>query len=389
MATILMGWELGEGLGHVHNLIDVGRALAVEGHQPIFVLCNVVEPWPLLQHDGFAVLQAPYWDRGVRSGDPPFVAASLADVLAVRGWRTPETLQPLVAAWQRLLEYMQPRLIVTDYAPTLCLAAYQSTPVVQMGSWFALPPVDAPAFPLLLPGQTPVVAQQALLEVVQQVQQRRRCAAPPTLTAILAGDRFPMIVPELDPYQEQRREAVWDPLAPLPPPAAGLPQSGFFAYLTAENPQVEGVLTQLALTGRRGTVYLRSAPAELKERLRLQGLMVVDQPASLPEMLAQSAIIVHHGGSATACAALAAGRPQLLLPQHLEQATNAQALVRLGVAHFLTRSAAPEAAGRCLRQLLEDHRYGEAAVACARRIAQRRGRPALPAILECCRRHLS
>ncbi len=258
MATILMGWELGEGLGHVQRLLRVGRALAADGHQPVFVLCNVAEPWPLLQHDRFPVLPAPYWEYRARHDGQPFVAASLADVLAVRGWGTPATLLPLLEAWQRLLEYVQPRLIVTDYAPTLCLAAYQAVPVVQVGNWFPLPPADAPTFPLLVTGQPPVVPQEELLRVVQEVQRRRQRPVPLSLTSIFAGGgRFPTFFPELDPYRDQRTESVWDPLEPLPPPADTSPPPCFFAYLAADFPQVEAVLTEMALTGHRGTVYLR------------------------------------------------------------------------------------------------------------------------------------
>src|ERR1019366_6104785 len=148
LATILMAWELGEGLGHVQPLLRVALALAEQGHRPVFALCNVVESWPLFQKHPFAVLQAPYWNYRPRHGESPFLASSFADVLAVRGWETADTLHPLVEAWQQLVDHVQPRLIVTDFAPTLGLAAYQALPVVQVGGWFALPPVHAPTFPL-------------------------------------------------------------------------------------------------------------------------------------------------------------------------------------------------------------------------------------------------
>jgi rhamnosyltransferase subunit B len=389
LATILLGWELGEGLGHVQRLLRVGRALAEKGHRPVFALCNVVEPWALLQRDPFPVVQAPYCPFQPRQRDVPFLASGLADVLAVRGWGSVESLYPLVEAWHQLLEYVQPQLIVTDHGPTLCLAAYQSLPVVQVGNWFPLPPVDKPELPLLVPGQPPVMPQEELLAVVQEVQRRRGRAIPPTLTSILAaGDRFPAFFAELDPYRAERTEPIWDPLEPLPAPTGIKPEPRYFAYLTADNPSVEAILTQLALTGCPGAAYVRSAPPELKERLRLQGLTVLDEPAPLSEMLARSAVIVHHGGSTTANSAFAAGRPQIVFPQHLEQAITAQLLSRLGVAVPLLGNPAPDSASRALRQVLGNSEYAERAAAWAQRLHERPPRPALPAILECCQRHL-
>ena len=114
--------------------------------------------------------------------------------------------QNLVEAWQRLVELVQPQLIVMDYAPTLCLAAYQELPVVQVGNWFPMVPVDQPTFPLLVPGQRPAMPQEALAAIVQEVQRRRGRAIPPALTSVMAiGDRFPTLFAELDPYGEHRR----------------------------------------------------------------------------------------------------------------------------------------------------------------------------------------
>lgn len=384
MATILMAWELGEGLGHVQRLLSIARPLAAEGHRVVFALANVFEPWPLFQPGEFPILQAP-----VKAFRPrPFLASSLADVLAVRGWENVETLLPLVEAWRHLVDSVQPKLIVADYAPTLCLAVHQSAQIVQVGNWFPMPPVHGSTLPLLLPGQPPVMPQDELLAMAQEVQRQRGKAVPATLPSILAaGDRFPVFFPELDPYHAERTEPIWDPpdaLADaLPPPSS----PRFFAYLTAENPSVEAILTQMALTGCPGTAYVRSASVELKNRLRLQGLTILDRPAPISEMLAQASVIVHHGGS-TANTALSAGRPQILLPQHLEQVVNAQMLAKLGVGSFLMSNAPAEAAGRALKQVLGDRRFADNAAGLARRILARPRRPALPAILECCRRQL-
>lgn len=390
MATILMGWELGEGLGHVQPLLQVARALAAQGHRPVFALHNIIDTWPLLRGEGFAILQAPIWHRRTWRGERPFLASGYADVLAIRGWDRVDHLAPQVEGWQRLLDFVQPALIVCDYSPTLGLAAFRTHHVIHLGSWFCMPPVDGPTFPLLLPGQPPLMPQDQILAVAQTVQMQRSKPTPPTLPSILAaGDCFPLVLPEVDPYRQLRKTPSSDPLevlpAPLPPPAA----PGFFAYLSAENQHVEAILTKMALTGCPGTVYLRSAPADLKERLRLQGLTVLDEPVPLTEVLKKAAVVLHHGGMGTTNIALSCGRPQILLPQHLEQVTTSQVLHRMGVGFALAGNFTPDSAARVLRQMLGERRFTEQAQACAHALQSRPRRDALAAILERSAHHLA
>jgi UDP:flavonoid glycosyltransferase YjiC (YdhE family) len=113
--------------------------------------------------------------------------------------------------------------------------------------------------------------------------------------------------------------------------------------------------------------------------LRLQGLEVLDEPAAINDVFARSAVIVHHGGSMTN-AVLAAGRPQILLPQHLEQVTTAQQAARLGVAAVLPMNAAPDAAGRALKYVLSERRIADQAMALAKRLHDRPRRATLQVV---------
>lgn len=60
--------------------------------------------------------------------------------------------------------------------------------------------------------------------------------------------------------------------------------------------------------------------------------------ASFEQLLPQAAAIVHHGGIGTTARALAAGIPQVIVPQAFDQFDNASRLVRLGVARELART---------------------------------------------------
>jgi hypothetical protein len=388
LANVLLGWELGEGLSHAQTLLEVARGLRRHGHSPTLALQNLQEPWPLLAREGFGVLQAPFFHQRRRFAEPAFLAASFADVLAVRGYDRVDSLQPIVEGWQQAIDLVRPALIVTDYAPTLCLAAHGVVPVVQIGSWFGLPPINGPWFPALVADAAPVVPQQEVLDVIQEVQRRRGRQQLQCLTELLAGPRFPTLLPEIDPYRASRNEEHWDPLEPRPDPAPTPDTPAFFAYLTAECAHTEAILTALALTGTPGTVYVRSLTPELGNRLRLQGLTVLDRPAALAEALKSASVLVHHGGGASAQLALAVGRPQLVFPQHLEQTANGMSLQNLGVAIALPTDAAPQAIARALARLGAGP-IVDRAREWSRILANRPRRPALEAILKSCLAYLA
>lgn len=85
------------------------------------------------------------------------------------------------------------------------------------------------------------------------------------------------------------------------------------------------------------------------------------------EVLRYADVVVHHGGSGTMLGALAAGVPQVVLPQGADQFGNADALVSAGAAlRPGAFSAGPIA--DCARRLLVDLSYREAAGHLAREI---------------------
>ena len=87
--------------------------------------------------------------------------------------------------------------------------------------------------------------------------------------------------------------------------------------------------------GRRGVVlsrYSEHLPAPLPPGVWHAGY------APFSAVLPRAAALVHHGGIGTSAQALAAGRPQLVMPMTFDQPDNAARLTRLGVA----RTLAPE-----------------------------------------------
>jgi hypothetical protein len=334
--------------------------------------------WP------FPVVQAPL--RHLRAEGADFLAASYADVLAARGFAAADDLWPLVRAWQGLFDLVRPALVVCDSGPALCLAAYGVLPVVHVGHAFGLPPAGAAAFPRLIPGRKLLVPEEQLLAAVREVQRRRGLPAPDTLPGLFAGGpRFLTFLPQLDPYRALRAEPHVGPLGYALGPPLQLPgRLAYFAYLNADAPGTIPLLTALARAGWPGTAYLRGAAPAAREGLRRLGVEVLEAPAPAEDVLPRAAAVVHHGGAGLAEQALAAGRPQLLLPEHLEQILNAQLLDGLGAGRYLVGRFPPEAAAEELGRLLGESRFADQARAAAEAVRAAGPWAPLGRVVDCC-----
>jgi hypothetical protein len=201
VAEVLMGWEMGTGLGHVVPLLAVARRLRDHGHRPVFALTNVVEPAFLLRQDPVPVLQAPVWQPppGYRGRMP--ATATLADIFVVMGFNDRDSIHAVVTAWDALIGLMRPKLAVADFAPGLGLATRGRIPLVAIGNGFCLPPSEMETFPPLQEKVKPVVRQEDLLAAVNAVQRDRGAPSLPRLPALFEAEgQFVYTFPILDPY---------------------------------------------------------------------------------------------------------------------------------------------------------------------------------------------
>ncbi|MEU4447255.1 glycosyltransferase [Actinosynnema sp. NPDC050801] len=89
------------------------------------------------------------------------------------------------------------------------------------------------------------------------------------------------------------------------------------------------------------------------------------------ELLPHVDVVVHHGGSGTTLGALAAGVPQLMLPQGADQFANADAVSAAGAGlRLLPGDVDPDAIADHVRTLVRDDEYAGAARAIAEEIAR-------------------
>jgi len=334
--TALLAWELGDGLGHVTRLLRIAERLRDAGVRCRFAVRNLEVAGRVAQSAGFDVLQAPLARvESIRGPDGPH-PVSVGDILGAIGFGATERLAAIVGAWHVLFETTAPDLVVTDYSPTANLALYGGpVPWIPIGDGFTLPPYETGQF-LPFRDARPAYDDERMRGVVARIQADRARPAPVRLPLLFEGSaRFVVTLPELDPWGQSRSVPATGPIDPPPRPVDSMPDEAYFGYLSASYRFTERVLEGLLASGRPGSVYLRDSTAGTRDDWRRRGLNVWETPQNLRAMAERAAVIVHHGGVGTAEQALGLGRPQLLLPRHYEQASNAGSLGRLGVAAAL------------------------------------------------------
>ncbi|MEV2236791.1 glycosyltransferase [Micromonospora sp. NPDC049891] len=161
-----------------------------------------------------------------------------------------------------------------------------------------------------------------------------------------------------------------------PAPLSGLVDTGLpLVYLTfgtafATRDLLAAAVAGLAVLPARVVVATGRVPVE--ELGEVPGNVVVRPWVPQADLLRYVDVVVHHGGSGTTLGALAAGVPQLVLPQGADQFANAEALCVAGAGLRLTPDeVSVDAITAYARRLLpgrSDHR--DAAWTLAREIAR-------------------
>jgi UDP:flavonoid glycosyltransferase YjiC (YdhE family) len=146
------------------------------------------------------------------------------------------------------------------------------------------------------------------------------------------------------------------------------------------------VLTALAQSGFSGQAFVSGADTAMRKRIGKLGLEMHGTAVKPERIVGESAVIVHHGGSALAHLALAAGRPQLLFPAHLEHLLTARKLNGLGVVRALSGTLMASHVSEGLRQLMQDESFSQRAVSIAMDIHSRGPWDALKKIVASCQR---
>ena len=112
-----------------------------------------------------------------------------------------------------------------------------------------------------------------------------------------------------------------------------------FIYGGADEWLLNPLVQAASRTGCGISAYLGEQDTAARQFLRHRGALVYDKPPALEEVLKKASLVISHGGSGLAHAALMVGRPQLIVPIHPESELTAGRLVQLGVARAVERGA--------------------------------------------------
>lgn len=387
MATLLMAWEIGGGMGHLVPLAQLAEPLLARGHELHLALRDLSSArsalGPLADSPRLHLWQAPLWLPPLQGLPPP---ASYAELLFTAGYLDAGRLRGLVQAWRQLLDAIRPTLLLADHAPTALLAS-RGRPLrrATLGTGFFQPPPDMPMPPFR--EWDPVNPQQLaqsealVLATCNAVLQAEGLPPLAALGELLDVDEcFLLGWPELDPYGHG---PVGRPgghyRGPLPTRTQGPPAlfpegdgPALFAYLKSDYVAIESVLQQLAKAPCRTLAHVRGLSPAQRQRFQSTRLRFSRGAVSMDDVLAQADAVLCHPGAGTVHSTLQAARPLLMLPLHAEQLLLARRVAACEAGMHLMPPEVPARFGPTLKKLLASPAMREAAATLAARHAPER-----------------
>jgi UDP:flavonoid glycosyltransferase YjiC (YdhE family) len=335
MATVLLTWELGSGLGHMELLRPVGAGLTVRGHRVLIALKNLAFAGKIFAGIDLQFLSAP-----TRYGSLPGDAESIAtypQLLHSAGFGDQGELATLVAAWRTLYDYVHPDVIVANFSPVAMLAARgMPAKVVNIGSGFECP-IPGQPFPDWRPelGSDPAALQEVEDQILANANAVLAKNGQPPLDIIvdLYRDVDATILrtyAELDPFSPRPGAdylGIWpDPPGQLPhwPAGAG---ARVFAYLRPL-PGIRNLLSMLRAKGGPTILRMPNAPDDLLRDFSSPNLHWERNFLDMDATLRECDLGICHASLVMSAAMLHAGKPILMFPPYLEQGLTAMSIAR-------------------------------------------------------------
>lgn len=397
MATVLLTYEFGAGLGHLNRLIAVAKRLG-PGHRLVFAVPEPNRQGPLLRRALGAAIEVQQGASWPPPSDPrarEVPTLTFADVARLFGFGRVDALTEAVRRALALLREISPRLIVADFAPTMRLASSGRVPTIVAGNGYTVPPRGRP-LPLMRPWGKEMhpksrAHEAMLLAAANEISARFSGPAIDFFADLFQGEEsFVCTLAEFDPYRESRASPVlWPFNIPKMPPARAFSERrgpAVFCYLQAGHPALQPVLEALGGLETRSEIYIDGIdPCRLAQRCTPR-IGIHRAPADFAAVLPEASLILHHAGLGTAYAGLAAGVPQLVLPLNLEHLITARGLEAFGTTVPLSTTPPPsrDRLRPLIQQVLGDAHRREIAVHAAEELGRRRDNDSLDRIVGAC-----
>ncbi|MDX2220452.1 MAG: hypothetical protein SF172_15655 [Burkholderiales bacterium] len=366
---LLFAWELGAGTGHVSPYIPLLQCLQARGWEITVAVRDTAEVASLVRSHEFTLLQAPVSTRLFPGLDS--TSYNYTETLLHFGYGDPQTLRGLSEAWVSLCDLVRPDLILCSAAPTLQFVAQcLGIPHAMIGSGYNCPPATRP-LPLFrdwAPGveqrlQNAEATVGSVLSTVREQVFRR--TGPLSIQQLLSDSpAFLCTFHELDHYPAREAGAEYcGILSARRYPALAEAPCDVFAYLRGA--QGETVVSALAQSKLRALVYWPDAPDAAYQRFASEHLTISPRAVKLDQVIGGCRFVIGYGSHHLTAEALLAGKPLLLLPNHLEQELTCRAVERMGAGISNLGKARRQKPGRLLTQMIEDESLHAAAQAFA------------------------
>jgi hypothetical protein len=367
--TAVFASELRSDLGFGSPLLSIADelvALAARGGvtlRTVFLLNDPVYAGDEVAAHGHAVLPAPAVDSLIEISSS---GRSYANILASIGFAHERELMLQVAAWDRLLAWLSPSVLVVDNAPSACLAARGRIPLFVTGSGFSAPPPRLAVFPAVASHDPSETNQTIMQAAVSAVLHRRGTPPVGALPELLAGDRRAVFaLPHLDPYRQYRDERLLHPCLDIQGPLESRDAPVIFLAVPSTFPGLTDVVRAIDRAGPAVVGYVPGPETVGVALLKHIGASMFATRPPLRQALADASLVLAASAD-VATAAYLAGLPQVILQGDIETTTIASELqdrktaisLKLGPAEELTRA---------LRDVLNNPAYAQSAREEARR----------------------
>lgn len=332
MLGALLAWEGGSGRGHVVPLRTIAEAFSdrfnfdaalckLEHKNELAAFCEPVQgPW------------LPYSGEYRKSQGNP-VAATWGEFLADIGFRRPEILRESIGWWQGVMRECDISLVIGDHAPCALLAARGlGIPSVAIGGGYWLPPSNMETFPVLLPRYSRFLYEEAeTVDIINSVVLEFGIPKLQHLPEVYAAsDQLVFSLDMLDPYSEWRAQPLLPPIiGGTAEPAPGGDE--IFIYFSTSEKSDPGLMEAIGSLGVPVRAFIPGIEDRAADHLTRRGVIVERSAVPVDLIARRSRLMVNAAQHGTLCLGIAAGLPQVAVPQQREQVYNAEAAERRGV----------------------------------------------------------
>ena len=371
MATILIAWELGGGLGHLTPLVPIVRTLRDRGHRIFAVVRDLSQVRQVFSGLDLTCLQAPV--KISKSADKIDPVRSFAHILHNCGFSDADELYSMAEGWRLLYEFVSPDLILFDHAPTALLAS-RACPARRavIGTGFCCPPDVSPLpdFRSWLPDASAQLRrdEEHVLANANHVLTLWGQNPLKQLSHLYrdVDHAFVTTFPELDHYPNRgpaEYYGTWPTRGGARPEWPDVRGKRIFAYLKPFRKLPE-LLAAVQQSGCPALIYINNIRPDLRSRFESPALRFATKRLDVQAVSATCDLAILNGGHNVTVIMLLSGRPIIQLPLNLEQTYNGSAVARLKAGAMPKNS---EGFAPVLKTAIDSDRYADG----ARRFAAR------------------